>query len=58
LPATIETLAAVFSSLLHRSAITRAESTVQEGSQKTATSIGAFIFTGGAPQLTGDDAQS
>jgi hypothetical protein len=46
------------SSPLCRCATTRAESTVPEGSPKTAAPFGAFIFTGGALDLVGDDTQS
>jgi hypothetical protein len=36
----------------------RAESTISEGSPKTAAPFGAFIFTEGAPELAGVDDQS
>jgi hypothetical protein len=56
--AIVETLATVSSSPPRRCAIACAESTVLEGSPKTAAPFGAFIFTGGAPELAGINAQS
>jgi hypothetical protein len=48
----------MFSSMPHWCATACAELTIQEGSPTTATPFGAFIFTGGAPELADDDAQS
>jgi hypothetical protein len=48
----------MWSSPPRRCAAARAESTIPEGSLKTAAPFGAFIFTGGAPELAGVDARS